>query len=256
MKRIAIVGYGRFGELLCDLLKSKYELAVIENEPSRQVLADEKSIKLIELQELDKFDTIIFAVPISSLESVVATASDYITNNQLVMDICSVKVHPANVLRKHLPHAKLVATHPLFGPDSASKGLSGLQVAICPLNVDEGITREVCQLWEDLGVDVVVTTPEDHDKDSVLSQAFTYTVAKIILGMDLSDVTLTTRSFNDLTDVARLSAKDSDQLFHDMLFYNPYFAIMKNELLVSVEQTIDRLTQIEKEQVETAIFKK
>lgn len=254
MNKIAIIGYGRFGALLCDLLAPNYEVAVVENDVARQALVLGKSLKLIDLTDLDSFDTIIFAVPISSFENVVATAAQYISNNQLVMDICSVKVHPANVLLKYLPGAKLVATHPMFGPDSASKGLAGLQVAVCPLNVDEAIADEVVSLWKGIGVDVIVTTPEVHDKDSVLSQAFTYSIAKIILGMNLSGVKLTTRSFNDIADVARLSANDSEQLFHDMLFYNPYFQTMKKELINSINSTIDRLDQIEKEQVETGIF--
>lgn len=254
MKKIAIIGYGRFGALLCDLLTPNYEVAIVERDEPRQVLAAEKSLRIINLDNLNEFDAVIFAVPISSFENVVATAAQYISNNQLVMDICSVKVHPANVMRKYLPNARLVATHPMFGPDSASKGLAGLQVAVCPLNVDETVTNEVVSLWKDIGVDVIVTTPEAHDKDSVLSQAFTYSIARIILGMNLSAVKLTTRSFNDIADIARLSANDSDQLFHDMLYYNPYFQIMKKELIASIDSTIERLDQIEKEQLDTGIF--
>jgi prephenate dehydrogenase len=254
MNTIAIVGYGRFGELLHELLAPKFELAVIENEEARAALAREKSIELIELKDLARFDTVIFAVPISSLDSVVAAAAECISDNQLVMDVCSVKVHPANVLRKYLPNAKLVATHPMFGPDSASRGLSGLQVAICPLNATDEVTTEVCSLWEGLGLDVIVTTPEAHDKDSVLSQAFTYSIAHIILGMELNDIKLTTRSFNAITEVAYLSGKDSQQLFHDMLYYNPYFSDMKKELIGSIDSTLEKLDEIESEQRKSGIF--
>ncbi len=255
MNKIAVIGYGRFGELLCDLLKPNYTVAAIENDDTRRALATEKSVSLIAPEELPRFDVVFFAVPISEFKNIVAATADYISDGQLVLDICSVKVHPANVMRKYLPGAKLVATHPMFGPDSASKGLSGLQVAVCPLNVDQDVTDEVVSLWENMGLDVIVTTPEAHDQDSVLSQAFTYSIAKIILGMRLTDVKLTTRSFNDIAEVARLSANDSDQLFHDMLYYNPYFQNMKQELLNSIETTIERLNQIGKEQTDTGIFK-
>jgi len=251
MNTIAIVGYGRFGELLHELLAPKFELAVIESEEARAALAREKSI---ELKDLARFDTVIFAVPISSLDSVVAAAAECISDNQLVMDVCSVKVHPANVLRKNLPNAKLVASHPMFGPDSASRGLAGLQVAICPLNVSDDVTAEVRGLWEDLGLDMLITTPEAHDKDSVLSQAFTYSIARIILGMELSNVQLTTRSFNAITEVAYLSGKDSPQLFHDMLYYNPYFPAMKAELIGSIKSTLEKLDEIETEQHTSEIF--
>ena len=72
--------------------------------------------------------------------------------------------------------------------------------------------------WEKLGAIVTMTDPEQHDKDSVYSQAFTYSIARIILNMDLPSVGFQTRSFNKLTEVAELSAHDSEQLFHDMLF--------------------------------------
>ena len=72
--------------------------------------------------------------------------------------------------------------------------------------------------------------------------------------MHLADVKLTTRSFNDITDVARLSANDSDQLFHDMLFYNPYFQTMKQDLIASIGLTMDKLSQIEEEQRAAGMF--
>lgn len=254
MNKIAIIGYGRFGELLCELLAPKFELAVVENDETRRTLVQNKAIKLIDLEDISDYDTVFFAVPISSLETVAASAAQFITSEQLVMDICSVKVHPANVMQKHLSHAKLVATHPMFGPDSASRGLTSLQVAICPLNVSDDVTAEVRNLWEDLGLDVLITTPEAHDKDSVLSQAFTYSIARIILGMKLSDVQLTTRSFKAITEVAYLSGKDSPQLFHDMLYYNPYFSAMKAELIGSINSTLEKLDSIEDEQRKSGIF--
>ena len=254
MNKIAIIGYGRFGALLCELLRTDYEIAVVEKNSSRQSQALERSLKLIQLEDIGSFDTVIFAVPISLFESVVVNAAAYISEGCLVMDICSVKVYPANVMQKHLPQANLIATHPMFGPDSASKGMNGLRVAVCPLTADDALTNEVAALWKKLGTEVIVTTPEEHDRDAVLSQAFTYSVAKIILGMDLSGVELTTRSFNNIAEVAKLSANDSDQLFHDMLFYNPYFQSMKSELTESMRALTDRLNEIEKEQIETGLF--
>ena len=254
MNKIAIIGYGRFGALLCDLLAPKYEIAVVETHTSRQNVVTEKSLRLVELSDLGGYDTIIFAVPISTFEEVVSEASQYISDSQLVMDISSVKVHPANILRKHLSHAKLIATHPMFGPDSASKGLKGLQVAVCPLNVTQHTVDDVVSFWEAIGTDVLITTPESHDKDAVLSLAFTHSIAKVISGMNISDVQLTTRSFNDIVEVAKLSANDSDQLFHDMLFYNPYFREMKKSFLLSLHSLVGRLEEIEKEQIEAGFF--
>lgn len=250
MKKIAIIGYGRFGELLCNLLAPNYEIAVVENDMHRQSLATSKSYKITTMSDISDFDIIIFAVPISSFEKVIMESAKYIEDDQIVMDVCSVKVHPSNVMLKYLPNAKLIATHPMFGPDSASGGISGLQVAICPLSVDNAITNEVCALWENLGASTIITDPKSHDKDTILSQAFTYSLLKVVLGMDLSEVKLTTKKFNELTNLAEISANDSNQLFHDMLFYNPYFPSMKKELFNSIDGLKDRLNQVEQEQIQ------
>ncbi len=254
MYNIVIIGYGRFGELLAEILGAQFRISIVENDESRRQTALQNKHNLIQLTDIGQFDTVVFAVPISCIEQVIVEASQYILDEQLVMDICSVKVHPANVMNKYLSHAKLIATHPMFGPDSASKGLAGLQVAVCPLNAGKDLTNQVVTMWRHLGVEVVTTTPEQHDKDAVMSQSFTYSLAKILLGVDMSGVTLTTRSYQALSEVAKLSANDSEQLFHDMLYYNPYFAEMKAELQKSIENTSHILDSIEKEQKKSGIF--
>ncbi len=256
MKNIVIVGYGRFGELLAEILGTKFKISIVENNESRRNLALKNKQNLVQLSEIGQFDTVIFAVPISSFEQVVHEAAKYVAKQQLVMDICSVKVHPATAMMKYLSHANLIATHPMFGPDSASEGLAGLQVAVCPLNVGDELRDLVVGTWKKLGVEVIVTTPEMHDKDAVMSQSFTYSLAKIILGMEMSGVELTTRSFNALSEVAKLSANDSEQLFHDMLYYNPFFSEMKSELLRSIESAMATLDSIESEQKTNGIFSK
>jgi len=57
-----------------------------------------------------------------------------------------------------------------------------------------------------------------------------------------------------LRQVAEFSANDSEQLFHDMLFYNPYFPKMKKELEDSIGQTSLTLNEIENEQAATRLI--
>lgn len=47
MKKIAIIGYGRFGALLCDLLTPNYEVAIVERDEPRQVLAAKSHLGLL-----------------------------------------------------------------------------------------------------------------------------------------------------------------------------------------------------------------
>jgi prephenate dehydrogenase len=137
----------------------------------------------------------------------------------------------------------------MFGPDSAKQGLEGLQVAFCPLTIDAENMDTIKKFWENTGASVEITTPEKHDKDSVYSQAFTYSIAKIILETQLPEITFKTRSFTAITEVARLSSNDSEQLFHDMLYYNPYYPEMKRKLENAITSTLAAMQDIEDDQL-------
>ena len=254
MKSAGVIGFGSFGELLANLLKNDFKVTVVEQNPERKQIAATLGFDIAGLKDIASLDILIFAVPISAIEETVRKASAYVAEGQLVLDVCSVKVHPANVMKKYLGQCQLIATHPMFGPESASKGLSGLQVAICPLTAHDDNVQLIVDFWQKLDVKTIITTPEAHDKDAVFSQAFAYSLAKIVLDMKVGEVKLRTRSFDDIMDVASLSANDSQQLFHDMLYYNPYYKGMKMDLLAAIAVTTEKLDEIEAEQNATKIF--
>lgn len=133
-------------------------------------------------------------------------------------------------------------------------GCKGCKSRSAPLHINPVDAQLVRDFWTSQGVVVTETTPEQHDRDSVYSQAFTYSVARIILNMRMPEVGFRTRSFDNLTQVAEFSANDSDQLFHDMLFYNPYYPEMKKQLEGAIAQTQQRLDEIATEQSEVKPF--
>lgn len=247
MKKIGIVGFGRFGELLARLSAGVFDVHIVESNPQHKSTAAE-NYTVIPFESLIDMDYIYLAVPISKIEDVLMQLAPIVTENQVVIDLCSVKVYPVQLMKKYLHHVQILGSHPLFGPDSAKKGLQGLQVAICPINISDDNLQILTDFWTNQGVVILQTTPEDHDKDSVYSQAFTYAVARIINNMQLPDITFTTRSYKAITEVANLSANDTDQLFHDMFFYNPYFRQMKAQLEQSITTTDIILNEIEAEQ--------
>ena len=245
MKRAAIVGFGRFGELLAELGKESFDICVVESGPQRRTAAQEAGFDVVPLQTVGEADFVFLAVPISEIEATLKQIAPYVGEDQTVIDLCSVKVYPAKLMEQYLPESSLLATHPMFGPDSAKDGLNGLQVAICPLRISSDKLQEITTFWEKFGAITIQTTPEQHDQDVIYSQAFTYTLARVVLKMKLSKVAFRTRSFNRLLEIAELSANDSEQLFHDMLTYNPYFGDMKRQLVMNISETLAELHAIE-----------
>lgn len=254
MNKIAIIGFGRFGELLAGLAKHHFQISVIEPNHERAEQAVLQGYEVSSVKSIAKVDIIFVAVPISSLKDVCELISPFVQQNQLIVDLCSVKVYPAKVMEQYLSKCALLGSHPMFGPDSAKEGIKGLQVALCPINATARQVKLVRDFWEQQGADIIETTPEAHDRDAVYSQAFTYSLAHVIRGMDLHNITFTTRSFRSLVEVAELSANDSNQLFHDMLFYNPYFSEMKSVFEASLVQTNKILQDIETNQADAKLF--
>jgi prephenate dehydrogenase len=248
MQKVSIIGFGRFGQLLADLTKDAFEVSVVESDKAKGELVTSRGfIKAMPLASVSEADFIFLAVPISSIEQLIKQIAPMLGKNHVVIDICSVKVYPANLMKKYLKHCQTITSHPLFGPDSASKGLKGLKMVLCRLNVSDENFDLWKNFWTSKGLEVIEATPEEHDKDSVYSQAFTYSIARIILEMNIPDLRFTTRSFNAIKEVAALSANDSDELFHDMLYYNPYFSEMKARLESSFSNVRNTLQGIEDE---------
>lgn len=253
MKKVAIIGFGRFGELLAQLCAEKFDVVIIENNAEKVAAAKQLGYTVKPFESISDCELIFLAVPISGLEETLRKLAPLVNANHVVIDLCSVKVYPVELMKRHLKNAQIIATHPMFGPDSAKKGLAGLRVALCPIRADEENIQLVSEFWQSHGTIVTETTPEAHDQDTAYSQAFTYSIAHMILNMNLPEITFTTRSYNDITEVARLSANDTPQLFHDMLFYNPYFSRMKAELAASIAETMARLNEIEAEQKQSKL---
>lgn len=254
MKSIGIVGFGRFGELLADISATYFNINIVESNESKRKLAISKGYNILNVNDIGQVDFVFLAVPISAMEELLISIKPLLRSTQVVIDLCSVKVYPTKLMEKYIPHAQLLASHPMFGPDSAKKGLDGLQVVLCPISIEPDNLQIIKDFWTDLGTVVLAATPEEHDRDTAYSQAFTYSLAKLILGMNMPDITFRTRSFNDIYEVAALSAKDTDQLFHDMLFYNPYFPEMKTKLENSMENTKAILEVIASEQLAAGKF--
>jgi len=117
MKKVAIVGFGRFGKTLKRLLDQDFELTIVNRKNAEEIVNSE---------------VVFYCVPISTFESVIKSHKKYFRENQLLIDVLSVKMHPKKVFEKHLRGLKTQAllTHPMFGPDSSKNGFDGLPIIV------------------------------------------------------------------------------------------------------------------------------
>ena len=95
MRKVGIIGYGRFGVVLADLLSKKYTVLVNDNNPNKNDVTVFSTLE----ETLECF-IVFIAVPINSFEAVVKEISKYTLYNTTIIDVCSVKVYPVNIMKK------------------------------------------------------------------------------------------------------------------------------------------------------------
>ena len=101
-KTVSVYGYGRFGKLWADILAEDFQVKVF----SRRGLKPEEvseGIKIATLEDLHDCDALFYCVAISSLEDVLVQTKKYHKADCIYFDTCSVKVEPANWMKKHVP---------------------------------------------------------------------------------------------------------------------------------------------------------
>lgn len=216
--KIAIIGFGRFGKVFAELLLPHGEVVVV----SSKKIEDDR-FSQVELSEISDCDWVIPCTPISTLERFLKEIAPHLKKGALVMDVCSVKVYPCQWLTSVIPpDNEVIGTHPMFGPDSVRNGLEGLQMVVCPLRQSSETLDKVKSLFGGMGLKIIETTPEDHDRQAARSLSLVHFIGRGLGEMKIAKQEIMTLGFERLLTVNETVNNDTWQLFLDIQKYNPY----------------------------------
>lgn len=231
------MGLGQFGRFAAASLASHFD--VVGTDSRRTPDSDEPGIRRVSLAEAAASAVVVLAVPVQALPRVLDEISPHLRENALVVDVCSVKVAPVRWMLDRLPsHVEVVGTHPLFGPQSAADGLAGHTVVVCPARTSR--KREVCEFLAGLGLEVIVTDPDTHDRQVAYTQALAQYVGRGVHGLQGEELMMATPAAEKLREVARIVGGDTEELFVAIQGLNPYALTMRNHL----RQQLDELDRI------------
>lgn len=241
--KIGIIGFGRFGQLTAKMLKASHEVKVFDKlDKSKQ--AKDIGVKLTTLDNVCKQKFIILAVPISQINRVLEQIKNRITKGSIVMDTCSVKEYPVKLMQQILPKdVELIASHPMFGPDSAKYGLKGLQMIFSPLMVKKENFNKIKKIFRSLGLQIIEMTPEEHDKQSAVSLALVHFIGRSLEKMKIEPQSITSMGFERLLKVCETVTNDTWQLFEDMQNYNRFTKPLRKKF-IKIAQDIDKKLKI------------
>ncbi|MDB6175888.1 prephenate dehydrogenase [Paracoccus sp. Z330] len=224
--RLAIIGFGAFGQLIARHLRP--HLPVFVCDPRHRA----NDLPHISLTEAAACDIIVLAVPLPQFEPVLRQIAPHLRPGATVMDVASVKIGPAEAMERILPgHVEIIATHPLFGPESARDGIAGHRIAWCPLR--GAGHRRIGALLRVMGLDLVRTTPDQHDRDMAVVQGLTHLIARSLDRLEPQTTRLTTASFRRLSEAVAMVRADSPELLHTILAENPHAGPVRQQFLAA-----------------------
>jgi prephenate dehydrogenase len=194
------------------------------SESKRLKGGSQAGVRLGSLAEAASCPVVVLAAPVSKLAEVVSAIGPHLRPGALVLDVGSVKMVAARIMADGLPdHVEIVATHPLFGPQSARSGVKGLKIAVCPIR-GRGGWRAAAFLRKQLGLDVILTDPEAHDRAAASVQGLTHLIAKVFVEMEPLPTRMTTKSFDLLMQAVGMVRHDAPEVFDAIERANPYAA--------------------------------
>ena len=233
MKKVSIVGFGRFGKVLYRLLKDDFNITVFTRKP---IISDipftRQTILTNSVAEIYQSEVIFFAVPIDTFEGVIASQKQFFRPDHLLIDVLSVKLHPQKVFEKYLKGSQTQAllTHPMFGPDSSKNGFDGLPIIIDQFKA----SNENYVFWKNYfgnkKLRIIEMSARDHDRLAANSQGLTHFIGRLLSAYGLKSTTIDSLGTKKLLEVIEQTSNDPWQLFTNLQHFNPYTKRMRLKL--------------------------
>ncbi|PIE04729.1 MAG: prephenate dehydrogenase [Spirochaetales bacterium] len=240
---VGVYGLGRFGAFWAQHLAEHFTVTGWSRSSERPT---PPGVRRVEEKEVLQADVLVLCVAISSLEEVLRRIAGQLRPNTLVMDTCSVKMYPVRLMKEILPpEVEILATHPMFGPDSGSRGLKDLPLVFSPVRMAD----ESAAAWQErfckMGLSVLPLSPEEHDREASITQGITHFIGRVLGELELNESNMATSGYRSLLDIVRQTCNDPWSLFVDLQKYNPYTVQMRRDVHQAITVMLERFDSIE-----------
>lgn len=228
---LGLIGFGAFGQLVAEHLWPFFQLRVHDPVLPARASVPFPDATVTSLAAAAGCPVVIIATPVNGLDATVAAIAAHVPPGAVVLDVGSVKMIPAEIMASTLPRdVDIVATHPLFGPQSARGGIAGLKIAVCPVRGTRS-RSVVAFLRRKLRLKVILTTPAAHDREAALVQGLTHLIAKVLVQMEPLPTSMTTRSFDLLVEAIGMVRHDAPGVFHAIERSNPFSPAVRHRFI-------------------------
>ncbi|MFQ5444600.1 MAG: prephenate dehydrogenase/arogenate dehydrogenase family protein [Desulfobacterales bacterium] len=242
---IGIVGFGRFGKLTATYLAEDFDVLVF-NRTDKSSEIQKTGARAASLSKVCRQHIVILSVPISTLKEVLKKIAPVLKKDVLIVDVCSVKELPSQWMKDLLPETvSILATHPMFGPDSASESLVNRKIFLSRVRIREKQYQKIKSYLSKKGLNVIESTPKDHDEQIAISLALTHFIGRTLSEFGAGPLSIDTEGYKRLLHILDVVDHDTWQLFYDMNRYNRYAKEKRIAFMEAVKKISERLNDKE-----------
>ncbi|KAI7754566.1 hypothetical protein M8C21_013460 [Ambrosia artemisiifolia] len=228
--KIAIVGFGNFGQFLAKTLvrQGHTVLAHSRSDYSSQAhslnvswysnpddLCEEHPEVILLCTSILSTDKVLRSLPLQRLK-----------RSTLFVDVLSVKEFAKDLFLQILPSDfDILCTHPMFGPESGKNSWEGLPFVYDKVRVGDDEARRIrCERFLDCfakeGCVMKEMTCAEHDMHAAESQFITHTVGRVLEKLNLESTPINTKGYERLLDLVENTSSDSFELYYGLFMYN------------------------------------
>lgn len=242
---IGLIGFGRFGRLAAKYLAQDYPVHIFTPSGKFAEIAA-MGANPVSIVEAASQDIVIISVPISEFKSTLQYIKPFLKRGAVVVDVCSVKEYAVTCMRKILPkHIQILATHPMFGPDSAARSVRGAKIVMWPERINADIYRQIKVYLLGKGLMVSEVDPSRHDQQMALSLSLTHFIGRGLEEFGARPLEVDTEGYKRLLGIMGFVVNDSWQLFMDMQHYNRYAPKVRADFMEALLKVESKIAEIE-----------
>ena len=229
-RNMTIIGGTRgLGKWMAEHLNGDFNITITSrNKTSGQKVAQEIGVNYSNdnIDAIKDADIILFSVPIENMVDTIKDVAPHAPEGSLLMDVASVKTEASQALSDYAPkNAEILPCHPMFGPRVPS--LKRQIVVLTP--VKDRSTNWLAVVKEYLikmDCEIVLTTPEEHDKYMSIVQGLTH-FSYISLASTIKKLNINVKKSRSFSSPVYSLMLD---MISRIVYQNPYlyYSIQKN----------------------------
>jgi prephenate dehydrogenase len=250
--KILILGAGKMGVFLTDVLCINHEVALFDTDPKKLRFVF-NTLRMTELDEIKEFEPelLINCVTLKYTLEVFNAVLPYLPKRCIISDIASVKTG----LKEFYEHAgrPYVSTHPMFGPTFATLDNLSSQSAIIISESDHMGKAFFKDLYQSLRLKIFEYSFDEHDETIAYSLSIPF-ASTLVFASVMKPIEAPGTTFKRHMDIAKGLLSEDDYLLSEILF-NPYTFEQVEKIRLELRYLLDIIKDKDTEQMQEFLKK-